>query len=100
MQLLLTRGEFIESEADLGVIFVHIDAKENHPHVESVDRSIEGFLLKYVKQEAFKGMFGERLYIPTFGRLAMKKICLIGLGEHGALKQDTIRRAGGFLVKA
>jgi leucyl aminopeptidase len=100
MQLLLTHGEFIESEADLGVIFVHVDAKESHPHIESVDRSIEGFLLKYLKQEKFKGMFGERLFIPTFGRLKMKKICLIGLGEHKALKQDMIRRAGGYLIKA
>jgi leucyl aminopeptidase len=100
MELLLTQGEFIESSADLGVIFVFKETKDSHPHIESVDRSFNGYLSTFVKQEKFEGTLGERLLIPTFGHLRMKKICLIGLGEKKLFKSDVIRRAGGFLIKA
>jgi leucyl aminopeptidase len=100
MDLMLAHEAFIEAVADLGVIFVSKEGKDSHPHLLSADRSIEGYLLKYAKQERFEGNLGERVIIPTFGRLKMKKICLIGVGERKILKQDSIRRAGGFLIKA
>lgn len=99
MNLLLVHGDFIEQNADLGVVFVYKEAKEPHVHISAVDRSMEGYLLSFVKQEGFEGNLGERLIIPTFGRLKFKKICLIGLGERKVLKNDSIRRAGGLLFK-
>lgn len=99
MNLELVHGDFVEQEADLGVIFVFKEAKEPHVHISSIDHSMEGYLLKFVKQEGFEGNMGERLIIPTFGRSKIKKICLIGLGDRKNLKNDSIRRAGGLLIK-
>lgn len=99
MKLTLIQGNFIDSTAEIGIIFVHKEAKESHVHIASVDRSMQGYLLKYAKQEGFDGRIGDRLIVPTFGRMKMKKICLIGIGERKLFKSDAMRRAGGGLVK-
>lgn len=99
MNLTLTHGEFLESTVDLGAIFVYKDGKDSHPHIVVADRELEGYILKFLKQEGFEGNFGERLMIPTFGKFKIRKICLIGLGERKTLKKDGIRRVGGSLMK-
>lgn len=99
MDFTLVHGEFLEQTADLGVVFVHREARETHPHIVAVDRSMEGYLLRFMKQEGFDAGFGERLVIPAFGKSTIKKFLLIGLGEKKLVKKDMIRRVGALMVK-
>lgn len=63
------------------------------------DKALEGVLATQLKEDGFQGKRGERLVIPTFGRLPSRKIAVIGLGPRTECSTDAVRLAGAQIIR-
>ena len=85
---------------DLLVAYARKDHWEKDGVIARLDEAFGGRLKTFLRQERFDGSRGSRVFLPTFGCLKARKICIIGLGETSDLKAGTWRTLGGHIAKA
>ncbi len=61
---------------------------------KELDAAVDGFLTQAAADEAFKGKAGECLVIRTEGKLAAKRVVLVGCGPLKEQTEETARVAG------
>jgi leucyl aminopeptidase len=68
--------------------------------VAEIDDALQGLLWEAAVDEGFKGDDGQTFVFHTHGKIAARKVALIGLGVPSALLEDSARKLGGRTVKA
>jgi len=64
--------------------------------IQAVDSTLGGLISQMSADGEFKGNLGELTTIHTMGKLAPKRIVLVGLGTQGTITTQSIRRASAI----
>ena len=88
----------ITTSADVLVINIYENSELSETAL-TVDKKLDGWLTNSMKNHQFTGKANSTLTIPTFGKLPVKIIVLIGLGKKSDLKNDDIRKASANIIK-
>ena len=64
--------------------------------IQAVDSTLGGLISQMSADGEFKGNLGELTTIHTMGKLAPKRIVLVGLGMQGTITTQSIRRASAI----
>lgn len=69
------------------------------PLTKEVDQLLDGLLSSMYANGEFKGNIGETSQIYTMGKLAARRVIVVGLGNAEKLQPHTFRRASGMAVR-
>lgn len=61
----------------------------------AVDKALGGMIADVLKMGDFEGKLNQTMSLPTVGKLAAKRVLLVGLGKAEELTMDKIRQAAG-----
>ncbi|MCA9580889.1 MAG: leucyl aminopeptidase [Myxococcales bacterium] len=81
MKISLSNVAFKSIKADLLVVGVPSGKLDKDPNVKLVDGAMGGGLSGLIKDEEFKGDWGQTLRVPTSGKIAARWLLLVGLGS-------------------
>jgi leucyl aminopeptidase len=98
MEVVLGLAEALEAPADLLAVGVFADLAPGPGAEEAID-GLGTPIQALLEARGFSGKTGEAVALPTLGRLPAATLLLIGLGERDKLDAETLRRAGGTLVR-
>jgi leucyl aminopeptidase len=88
------------AEASAALLILPVfEGPEAGPGVEEAGRALGADLVAALRDNNLKGRFGDRLTVPTLGRLPAKTVLLVGLGKRSEVKPDTLRRAAGRVAR-
>lgn len=87
-------------KGDALVIGVY-EGGEAQPALALCGKTVEGAVKKVLKAGWMRGTLGESVMIPRPGHcdLQVERLVLLGLGEKGALKEESFRALGGHITK-
>lgn len=94
------QADILATTCDLLVVTAFRGAKRLSGAAAIVDKALHGAITELIAERAFEGKLGERIVFPTFHKMKARHIAVIGLGDRDALSADTIRKLGGFIVRA
>jgi len=63
------------------------------PEALRVDRALDGLLTQVLGEERFEGRLGETSFVHAAGRLAVKRVLVVGMGPRAECTAETVRRA-------
>jgi leucyl aminopeptidase len=69
------------------------------PAAREVDQLLDGLISSMYANGEFKGTVGETSQIYTMGKLAARRVIVVGLGNVEKLQSHTFRRASGIAVR-
>ncbi|MBI1948370.1 MAG: leucyl aminopeptidase [Deltaproteobacteria bacterium] len=69
-------------------------------HLADVDDALGGLLSATAKDEGFTGAAGQTFLLHTHGRIAARRVALIGVGAADALDVDGVRKLAAAAIKA
>ncbi len=69
------------------------------PGAQEVDQLLDGLLTSMYANGEFKGNVGETAQIYTMGKMAARRVIVVGLGTREKLQGHTFRRASGMAVR-
>jgi len=69
------------------------------PATREVDQALDGLLSSMYANGEFKGKVGETVQIYTFGKLAARRVLVVGLGAAEKIQLHTWRRVSGIAVR-
>jgi leucyl aminopeptidase len=98
MEIALGTADALGAPADLLAAGVFADLEPGPGTGEAIaglGTPIESLL----EARGFSGKVGEAVALPTLGRLPAATLLLIGLGERDKVDAETMRRAGGMVVR-
>jgi leucyl aminopeptidase len=64
-----------------------------------VDKALGGSLRELLKSGEFQGKSGQTVLLHTHGKIAAKRVLLVGLGRKKDARLDTVRQAMGLVAK-
>jgi len=99
MNITVVRGEPIESSADAIVLGAFAGTQTLTGLARKADAALGGLLQELVTEERFGGKEGDRLIVHTHGKIAARRIVLVGLGDRKTFSAESLRRALGVAVK-
>ncbi len=75
-------------------------ARGRHDRGEGVvDKALGGLLGQEIKERHFEGEAGEMFTIHTHGKIAPKRVAVVGLGERKDFDLESVRRAAAKVVR-
>ena len=84
------QGPLLQASVDL-VAFVSFGDPGKDPIFKSADQALGGVLAEIARAEGFDGKSGQVLYVHTHGRIAAKRIVVIGAGNRRDFATPQIR---------
>jgi leucyl aminopeptidase len=75
------------------LILPFFQGQEPGPGVAAVQQALGADLMAALADHGVQGKVGETFTVPTFGRIGVKSVVLVGLGKKGEADTGTIRRA-------
>ncbi|HEU5375970.1 MAG TPA: leucyl aminopeptidase [Ktedonobacteraceae bacterium] len=69
------------------------------PAAGEVDQVLDGLLTSIYENGEFKGNLGEITQIYTLGKMAARRVLMVGLGNEDQIHSHTFRRASGIAVR-
>lgn len=100
MKISVRKGELQKEVCDVLVLNAFEGTKEFGGATGSVDRVLDGLLLKLIKEEAFKGQVGQTLLVRTEGLIPAKRVLLVGLGKKEEFNLETVRDVSAISYQA
>lgn len=98
MKIEIINEAFKEIKTDLLVLGHYSDSKLNAT-ISEIDSSLDGTILDLIQSGEITGKLKETNIIHTQGKIAAKKVLIIGLGNEEKFDQDTLREIAGKIVK-
>jgi leucyl aminopeptidase len=83
-----------EVEADL-LIVPAFEGPEAGPGLKELGRVLDADPVDVLRENQFRGAFGETFILPTYGLAAAPAILIVGLGKRDEVTADRLRRAAG-----
>ncbi len=99
MKLAFTSKNVKDLKADLLVLGLFKDESKLSGNIAEVDEILDGIVTDLIQQGDISGAFKETTLLYTFGKIPVKRILIIGLGEKDKFNQDLLREATAVLVK-
>lgn len=99
LPITVSADDVCDSACDLFVAYARKGHWEKDSVITRLDEAFGGRLKTFLRQERFDGSRGARVFVPTFGCIKARKVCIIGLGEVSDLKAGTWRALGGHMAK-
>jgi len=94
------RAGRIEAEAAELLVLTHCEGEQlAKPDASGLDKILGGSLRELLQSREFEGRAGEVLVYHTHGKVAAKRLLLVGLGKKHQVTLDGIRQALGHAVK-
>jgi leucyl aminopeptidase len=87
------------ADGDVLILGAYAEDKRMAEPLARVDRALGGQLGEIFKAEKFLGKAGQLTHVYTNGRLAAKRVMVVGLGTSGQLTPEAIRRAAATGVR-
>lgn len=69
------------------------------PATREVDQLLDGLIIDILTNGEFKGNLGETTQIYTMGKLAARRVIIVGMGPLEQLQSSTFRQASGIAVR-
>ncbi len=92
-------GSLVDYACDALVVNLFEGVKSPGGGTGAVDRALDGAVSAAIRDEDFGGRLGQTTIIPTQGRIAAKKVILVGLGKAEQLGIRTIMRAASLAAR-
>jgi leucyl aminopeptidase len=96
-KFLLSQERPEKVSADLLAVPIYSDG--NVPGSEAVASALGVALKDLLDQSRCKGELGDVCLVPTYGRLGVKQVMFVGLGEKGKSRARDIRKAGATVAR-
>lgn len=90
----------LEKEQTDATIISCFQGEEIKGLVAQLDRALNGFLTKAIKDENFKGKLGKTFAFHTHEKIKAKRIIIVGLGEKKKVNAQRLRYASAAAFKA
>ena len=100
-QVTSSKEGILEAAGDVLLVGAHSSADGLAPTsaAAAVDKQLEGGLTDYLAATGFKGKTGDVTVVPTFGRLPVTAVAVVGLGPQGEAGPTVLRRAAGSAAR-
>ncbi|GJM16762.1 MAG: putative cytosol aminopeptidase [Thermodesulfobacteriota bacterium] len=99
MEFALSTESVLKLKTDILVVGIFKGFKYSGS-IKAVNDGLKGALANLAEEEGFKGDIGKSLMLSrTFGKIAAKRVLLVGLGEKSELTQNTLRKVGILAIK-
>jgi leucyl aminopeptidase len=98
MEVALGTADALGAPADLLAVGVFADL-EPAPGAGEAITGLGTPIQPLLESRGFTGKTGESVALPTLGRLPAATLLLVGLGERDGVDAETLRRAGGAVVR-
>lgn len=99
MQITCSKGDILQSQADLIVIGVYENEDWDNPFLTRVNELINGKLTKLAKTQEFSGKIEESLLLSAKNGIASDYLLILGLGSQTANDLIGFRDACGIAVQ-
>ncbi len=99
MKIVASADPLTEARGDVLVVERYAGESRLTPAGARVDRALDGLLARALGEERFEGRLGETTYLHAAGRLAVKRVLVVGMGPRGECTADTIRRAASAALR-
>jgi len=86
-------AEVVSITADLAAVGVFSDGARLSGPAAALDKKLGGAISKIIRTGDFTGKAKSSVVVYGNGKVGPKRVLVVGLGEKGKLKSDTIRRA-------
>jgi leucyl aminopeptidase len=96
MEIILANISEREAKCDALILPVYED--EGVRPYQEIDNLLEGVPSEAIKNREFAGKLKQAYLIQTFGRLAARRVLLLGLGKKSEITPERLRLAGGRAV--
>ncbi len=87
------------ADGDVLIVGSYADEKRLPEPLARLDRALGGRLGEVLEAEKFQGKPGQLTHLYADGRLAAKRVVVVGLGARGQLTAEAIRRAAATGVR-
>lgn len=87
------KADILTFSSDLVAIGIFKDTTSKQSTVKTIDKKLNGAIEKIIKLGDFEAKPGSTHLIYTDGKIASKRILLVGLGSQKEIKLDVLRRA-------
>ncbi len=64
-----------------------------------IDRMLDGWLSKLIKQQQFKGKVGDVKLLPTLGKFSFANLLIVGMGEAKSCTLESFRKGAAAAIK-
>ena len=98
MQLRVRSVAIEKASADLLIVPVWKGLKQQ-PEFQELNELWDGGLLNWLNQIGFEGNKRETAIVPSFGKLGVAQVLLLGLGDRKRIVADDLRLIGGAAYK-
>jgi len=99
MKIEFTKQEVTKLQADLLVLGHYKNTTKPQDQLAEVDKALEGAISDLIQQGDITGKAKETTLLHTFGKIAAKRILVIGMGEQEKLNQDDVRELAAIAIK-
>ncbi len=101
MKITAKTADILKAKADILVLGLFEDDKTLTGAQELIDREFKGLISSYlIKKEGFSSKFGETFLLPTYKKLDIDKILVIGLGKKADFDTNKLRELGAKIYSA
>ena len=87
IHLKITSDSLDEIDSQVALILSYSDVRPLKGQAGLVDWRLNGFLSQLISGERFGGRLGEALLMPSQGRLGPKELMVLGMGNHGEIRE-------------
>ncbi|CAN5646142.1 leucyl aminopeptidase [soil metagenome] len=96
-----TKESVLDAGGDVLLVGAFADADGMTPSrtAAATDERLEGALLDYLSAGGFKGKAGEVTVVPTFGKLPVTAVAVVGLGPKDEAGPTALRRGAGSAAR-
>ena len=99
MEFILSTESALKIKTDILILGIFKGQKYSGV-IKSLNDILKGALKNLAEEEGFEGDLGKSLMLSsTFGKVASKRVLLVGLGEKAEFSQNTLRKAGILVIK-
>lgn len=101
MKITAKTVDILKTKADILVLGLFEDDKTPTAIQEAIDKQFKGLISNYlIKKEGFSAKFGEIFLLPTYKKLDIDKILVIGLGKKADFDANKLRELGAKIYSA
>jgi leucyl aminopeptidase len=93
-------GDPALASVDVLLVCVHEESLKKSPWLAGVDRALGGGLFAHAKEVEFDGKADQALDVPTLGRIAARRVVVMGLGPREGFDAARLRGTVATAVRA
>lgn len=99
MEIIVENGDIKDKNYELFAISLFEKEKPSSPIVKLIDEALNGLINEFIEIGEFQGKLNQTNLIYTMGKLKIKRILLIGLGEKKEFDLEVIRNTSGKVAQ-